>query len=121
MPEKKDVVLVIDDTAVRNALQFVLEVVGFNVWPYDGLTATLASVAANRCCCIVLDDHISTVDAVRLLQDLRIHAVAVPVIMLTARLDRKAHDRSTKAGIHRMLELPILDRSLLEAVLAACG
>ena len=120
MPEKKDVVLVIDDTAVRNALKFLLEIVGLNVWLSDSLAATLAIVASRHCGCIVLDERMSAVDVVRLLQKLRAQARPTPVIVLSPGGDQDTRQRSLSAGVHRVLDFPIVDNSLLEAVLAAC-
>ena len=120
MPEKKDVVLVIGDTAVRNALKFLLEIVGLNVRLCESLAATLTIVAAGRCGCIVLDERISAIDAVRLVEELRRRTLGIPVIVLSPGLDRASRDRSLEAGVHCVLDFPIVDRSLVEAVLAAC-
>ena len=121
MPENRDVVLVIDDSAVRNALKFLLEIVGLNVWLCESLATTLAIVAAERCGCIVVDETMSAIDAVRLVEELRKRALAIPVIVLSPWLDSDARERSVRAGIHRVLDFPIVDRSLLDAVLSACG
>jgi two-component system response regulator FixJ len=120
MPEKKDVVLVIDDKVVRNALKFLLEIVGLNIWPCATLAETLAIVAGGRCGCIVLDERVPAIDAFRLLEELRRRAETIPVIVLSRGLDPALRDRSIRAGVHRVLDFPIVDRSLLEAVLAAC-
>jgi two-component system response regulator FixJ len=121
MPEKKGVVLVIDDTAVRNALKFLLEIAGLNVRLCKSLAATLAMVADGRCSCIVLDERMSAIDAVRLLEELRNQALAIPVIVLSPGLDRDSHYQTVRAGVYRILPFPIVDRSLLDAVLSACG
>ena len=120
MPEKKDVVLVIDDTAVRNALKFLLEIVGLQVRLCDSLAATLAIVAGGRCGCIVLDARMSAIDAARLVEELRNRSVKIPVIVLSPGLDQESRARSMRAGVHRIFDFPIVDRSLLEAVLSAC-
>jgi FixJ family two-component response regulator len=120
MPEKKDVVLVIDDTAVRSALKFLLETVGLNVRPCASLAATLAIVAVGRCGCIVLDGRMSAIDAARLVEELRQRTLNIPVIVLNTGLDRDSRARSMRAGVHSIFDLPIVDRSLLEAVLSAC-
>jgi FixJ family two-component response regulator len=120
MPEKQDVVLVIDDSAVRNALKFLLETVGLNVRPAASLPATLAIVAGGRCGCIVLDARMSAIDAGRLVEELRRQTLNIPVIVLSPGLNRGSHDQSIPAGVHRVLDFPIVDRSLLEAVLSAC-
>jgi FixJ family two-component response regulator len=121
MLEKKGVVLVIDDTAVRNALKFLLEIAGLNVRLCKSLAATLAIVADGRCSCIVLDERMPAIDGVLLVEELRKQALAIPVIVLSPRLDRAAHDRTLRAGVYRIFPFPIVDRSLLDAVLAACG
>jgi FixJ family two-component response regulator len=120
MLQKKDVVLVVDDTGVRNALKFLLEIVGLNVRPCANLAATLAIGAAGSCGCIILDGRMPAIDAVLLVQELRKRTLNIPVIMLNTELDRDSRARSMSAGVHRILDLPIVDRSLLEAVLSAC-
>jgi FixJ family two-component response regulator len=121
MPENRDVVLVIDDTAVRHAFKFVLEIAGLNVRLCESLAATLTIVAGGRCGCIVVDEGLPAIDAVRIVQELRKRGLTIPVIVLSSGLDRDLRDRTIRAGIHRILEFPVVDRSLLDAVLSACG
>ena len=121
MPEKKDVVLVIDDTGVRNALKFLLEIAGLNVRLCESLAATLAVGASGRCGCIVLDERVSAIDAARLVDELRKRTWNIPVIVLSPGRDDASRTRSIEAGVYRVLDFPLVDRSLLEAVLSACA
>jgi FixJ family two-component response regulator len=110
----------LNDTAVRNALTFLLEIAGLHVRLCASLAATLAVAAGGRCGCIVLDAHMSAIDAARLLEELQRRTLNIPVIVLGPGLDRVSHDRSIWASAHLVLDFPIVDRSLLEAVLSAC-
>ena len=121
MPEKTDIALVIDDTAVRGALKFVLEVEGLNVRLYDDLAAMLANSDLARCGCMVVDHGRPSMDGLELVENLRARNIAIPVLMITGYADKELHNRAAKAGVHRLLLMPIMDGSLVDGVFSALG
>jgi FixJ family two-component response regulator len=121
MPEKTDIALVIDDTAVRGALKFILEVEGLNVRLYDDLAAMLANSDLARCGCMVVDHGMPSMDGLELVEILRARDIAIPVVMITGRADKELRNRAAKAGVHRILQMPIMDDSLLDGVFSALG
>jgi FixJ family two-component response regulator len=121
MPEKTDIALVIDDTAVRGALKFVLEVEGLNVRLYDDLAAMLANADLARCGCMVVDYGMPSMDGLELVEILRARNIAIPVLMITGYADKELRNRAAKAGVHRLLLMPIMDGSLVDGVFSALG
>ena len=121
MPEKLDVVLVIDDAAVRDALKFLLEVEGMTVGLSDSLAAISTDPMLMRCCCIVIDNASLARQDVDIVEALRTGQIVAPVILLASRLNAELRDRCARAGIHRLLQTPITDRTLLDAIFLALG
>jgi len=121
MPEKLDVVLVIDDAAVRDALKFLLEVEGMTVGLSDSLAAISIDPMLMRCCCIVIDSASLTKQDVDIVDALRTGQIVAPVILLASRLNAELRDRCARAGIHRLLQTPITDRTLLDAIFLVLG
>ena len=116
MPETLDVVLVVDDMAVAAALKFLLEVEGMTVGLSDSQRAVSADPRLTLCRCIVVDNATATIEGIVLVEKLRARRIAVPVILLTSRLSAELRRRSARAGINDLLQTPILDRSLVDAV-----
>ena len=119
MPEKLDVVLVIDDAAVRDALKFLFEVAGMTVGLSDSLAAISANPMLMRCRCIVVDNTSLTKQDVDMVEALRAGQIVAPVILLASRLSAELRERCARAGIHRLLQTPLTDRTLLDAIFLA--
>ena len=116
MPETLDVVLVFDDMAVAAALKFLLEVEGMTVGLSDSQRAISADPMLALCRCIVVDNGTMTLEGIVLVEKLRARRIAVPVILLTSQLSTELRRRSAEAGINDLLQTPIMDRSLVDAV-----
>lgn len=120
MTQDSDVVLIVDDdAAVRTALKFALELEGIEVRLYEGPAALLADPGHLRCRCLVIDYRMPVMDGLELVERLRAHGFNVPVIMITGRANKELHRRATRAGIHRLLEKPLADGALLDAIRSA--
>jgi two-component system, LuxR family, response regulator FixJ len=121
MWEKAEIVLVIDDTAVRGALKFVLEVEGLTVRLYDDLAAMLTKPDLAGCGCMVVDYDMPSMDGLELVENLRAREIAIPVIMITGHIDKQLRHRAAQAGVHQILQLPIMDSALLDGIFSALG
>jgi two-component system, LuxR family, response regulator FixJ len=121
MWEKADIVLVIDDTGVRGALKFVLEVEGLTVRLYDDPAVMLTDLDLACCGCLVVDYGMPRMNGLDLVEVLRARDIFIPVIMITAHTDKELSLRAAKAGVHRILQMPITDGALLAGVLSALG
>jgi two-component system response regulator FixJ len=116
--QKTDVGLLIDDAAVRGALTFVLGVEALSVRQYDDLDTMLADAHGGRCGSVVVDDG---VDGPELAVALRAGNVGTAVIMISSRGDEALRGRAATAGVHRVLEMPVMPDALVDAVRSALG
>lgn len=120
MPAEPETVIVVDDdAAVRAALKFALEVEGFNVQLYDGGLAVLAAADLPKRGCLVIDYRMPTMDGVDLVAELRRRNVALPVILISARVTRALRDLAARLGLTRVLEKPLIDSALVENIRGA--
>ena len=113
------VIVVDDDAAVRAALKFALEVEGFNVQLYDGSQAVLAAANLPKCGCLVIDYRMPTIDGIELVDELRRRNVALPAILISARVTGALRDLAARSGLTRVLEKPLTDTNLVETIRGA--
>jgi FixJ family two-component response regulator len=120
MPSSPPVVCVVeDDTAVLNALKFSLEVEGLTVRAYDRAVALLGDPELPSCRCLVVDDRLPTIDGLELAEALKARGIKAPVIMITGRATRELRVRAGKLGIRCVIEKPLPDGELLNAIQVA--
>jgi FixJ family two-component response regulator len=119
VPTPLIVCVVDDDAGVRNALKFALEVEGFAVRTYAGAPGLLDDPELPSCRCLVVDFRMPTMDGLELAQTLAARGMTVPMIMITGRITRDLEARASKLGIHRLIEKPLADGDLLNAVQSA--
>ncbi len=112
------ILLVDDDQAVREALQFALELDGLCVRVHNRSDGLLADPDLERAGCVVLDDHNRGLDGFELLNRLRERNVTVPSIMLISHLTSQAHKRACAAGVSLVLEKPLMDNALRDNIRA---
>jgi len=113
------VCVVDDDAAVRNALQFSLEVEGLSVRAHDGAANLLGDPELPSCHCLVVDYRMPVMDGLELVAALRARGIAAPVIMIASRVTRDLRVRAAKLGIRRVIEKPMPDGELQRAIQAA--
>lgn len=119
----KTVLVVEDDAAVRNALQFALELEGFRVVLYDSGASLLADALPTHGC-LVIDYHMPGMNGLDLIERLRARQVALPAIVISGRVDATLRRRATQLGVVRVLEKPLSDAALVDSIrgsLAAGG
>jgi two-component system, LuxR family, response regulator FixJ len=112
------VLIVDDDHAVRDALQFALRLDGFDVHLYASGRELLAVSELPRAVCVVIDEIMPVMDGFELLKRLRARHVTLPTILMTSHLTPRLEARATAAGIRSVLEKPLLDNVLTESVQA---
>ncbi len=116
MPDRQLVLIVDGDRAVRDALQFALQLEGLCVHVHSGGAALLADPSLNRARCVILGDSLQPMDGFALLVNLRERNVCPPAIMLTSQATPKVRARADAAGVRTLLEKPLLDNALLENI-----
>jgi two-component system response regulator FixJ len=117
MADQRRIVMIVDnDEAVRDALQFSLRLEGLCVHVHSGGAALLADPDLDRASCIILDDRMPQMDGFALLKSLRTKAIALPAIMLTGHATALLHAKAHAAGVRTVLEKPLLDNTLAEHI-----
>lgn len=114
----EQVLVVDDDTAVRNALKFSLELEGLEVRAYDGAEALLAEPNLPLRGCVVVDYFMPTMNGVDLVRSLRRRGINLPVILITSGATDDLRRHAARAGIAHILEKPLDDSSLLDSLRA---
>jgi two-component system response regulator FixJ len=110
------VLIVDDDQAVRDAMQFALRLEGLCVHIHAGGAAVLADPDLNRAACIVLGDRMRQMDGFALLSRLRTRNISAPAIMLTSHATPRVQAHAAAAGVRMLLEKPLLDNALMENI-----
>jgi FixJ family two-component response regulator len=117
-----DIVLVVDDdAAVRAALKFVLEVEGFRVRLYDSPEALLDAAELPARACIVVDYRMPRIDGIELIERLRERRVALPAILISARINKQLCRLAERIGLVDVLEKPLSDAALVDSIRSALG
>lgn len=117
----KLVLIVDDDQAVRDALQFALRLEGICVHVHSGGAALLADPDLNRARCVILGDRMQQMDGFALLSSLKSRDISVPSIMLTSHATPRVQARADAVGVWAILEKPLLDNALVENIWLILG
>ena len=117
MDDRRNLVLIVDDDqAVRDALQFALQLEGLCVHVHSGGAALLADPDLNRAGCVILGDRMRHMDGFTLLHSLKARDISLPAIMLTSHATPNVRARADAVGVRKVLEKPLLDNALLENI-----
>ena len=117
MSDRRRLVLIVDDDqAVRDALQFALRLEGLCVHVHSGGAALLADPDLGRAGCVILGDRMRQMDGFTLLNTLKARDISLPAIMLTSHATARVRARADAAGVRMVLEKPLLDNALVENI-----
>lgn len=118
MAETQPLVLVVnEDGAMRDALQFALRLEGIEVHVHANGADLLADVDLRRGGCLILNDRMPNMDGFEVMNFLRDHHIALPAILLTSVANSALRARAATAGVRLVLEKPILDNALVDGVM----
>lgn len=109
------VILVDDDAAVRESLQFAFELEGYLVEAHacaETLTGPRAFPSEG---CLVLDYGLPGMDGLTLLKTLRARHIDLPAVLITTQPKRSLREAAHQAGVP-IIEKPLLSDALLRAV-----
>jgi two-component system, LuxR family, response regulator FixJ len=114
--EEKHVILVLDDdSAVRNSLKFVLEIEGFDVRVYATPAALLDENSLPARSCLVVDYRMPDMNGLELVARLRDRRVSIPAILITVRPSAELRSHAAAAGVP-IVEKPFEGAGLLERI-----
>jgi len=119
MSNSRPLVFVVDDDkAVRDSLKFALELEGFEVQPCAGGCELLAHKHLAQAACLVIDYHMPHMDGCELVAALRRRSCHIPVILITSEVTCWLRRLAHTMGVRHVIEKPLLDNGLLEALQA---
>jgi len=120
MPDRANVVAVIDDDAVtREGLKLMLATLGSAAELYDSAETFLARVGESAATCLVVDIQLDAVSGIELGRGLAAAGLKLPVIYMTASPDQALRQRAVDAGCIAFLPKPVARQELAEALAAA--
>ena len=110
------VMLVVDDdSAVRNSLKFILEVEGFQVRVFSSAEELLNEDSLPDPSCLVVDYYMPGMNGLELVAQLRGRDVLIPAILITPAPSENLRNRAAAAGVP-IVEKPLLGSRLLDSI-----
>src|ERR1700680_510524 len=103
---KSAVLIVDDDSDVRDSLRALLESASFSVRDYDSATKVLADPAISQGACLIADIRMPDMDGLQLQEELSKRRIGLPVIIVTGHGDVPLAVRAMKAGAVEFMEKP---------------
>ena len=119
----RQVLLIEDEPNIIEAISFILSRDGWQVRSHAGGTGAMEAVRTRRPDLIILDVMLPDRSGFEILGDIRADPElgATPVLMLTARGQRKDREMAERAGASRFMTKPFSNGEMLEAVRALAG
>jgi FixJ family two-component response regulator len=116
---KPKVLVVEDDGSMREAIERLLGIAGFEPVAYSSGEALLAGGAGEGASCVVSDLRLPAMSGLELLVELRAHGVRAPLILITAFDEPGLAQKAKGLGAAGCLVKPFHGTALLAAVRAA--
>jgi FixJ family two-component response regulator len=113
------VVIVDDDTSVRESLPDLLLELGFDVRTYASAGEFLDSARIAETDCILVDIQMPGMDGFDLLRELRARGYDIPAVLMTGYADDECRRRLKGSGAVAILQKPFGEGTLLHAIEAA--
>lgn len=104
-----------DDPAVRESLEALLLVAGYEVCTYDSAEDFLARNPADEGC-VLLDVNMPGISGLALLERLAAAGREAPVVLFTARRDDGLREAALALGARGLLTKPVEADALLRAI-----
>lgn len=104
-----------DDAAVRESLEALLTVIGFEVASYASAEHFIESISIARGC-VLADVNMPGMSGFELLHRISLHPQPLPVILLTASQEDGQRERAFDLGASGFLNKPVVEADLLEAL-----
>jgi len=108
-----------DDESVREAVEGLIESLGFRVNAFPSAKDFLASAAVADTSCMIADVHMPQMSGLELLQRLAEQGHRIPTILITAYPNESIRTRALAQGVVGYLIKPFDDDALIKCVRAA--
>lgn len=112
-----------DDEAVRDSLRALLESAQLAVETYGSGREFLDAQSDQPNGCVVLDLDLPNMNGLEVVEAISARGINMPIIVMTGRADKRTQQRSLQSGALTLIEKPMSDRVLLQAIeqaLAQC-
>ena len=119
MPEPSTVLVVDDDTSVREALSDLFQSVGLRVEVFASTQEFIKNKRPEGPTCLVLDVRLPGKSGLDFQQELNAANINLPIVFLTGHGDIPMSVRAMKAGAVEFLTKPFREQDLLDAVQTA--
>jgi two-component system response regulator FixJ len=114
---KKPLVMVVDDdSGVRNAMRILLKSVGMESALYASAQEFLAAYQPGQPGCLVLDIRMPGMSGLELQQQLNLRGAVIPVIFMTGHGDIPMAVEAMQHGAFDFLQKPFRDQDLLDRI-----
>ena len=115
--KKNPVVMVVDDdSGVRNAMRILLKSVGIEATLYASAQEFLAAYQPAQPGCLVLDIRMPGMSGLELQQQLNLRGAVIPVIFMTGHGDIPMAVEAMQHGAFDFLQKPFRDQDLLDRI-----
>jgi two-component system response regulator FixJ len=105
-----------DDDSARHSLEFLLDVAGIRVRSFPSADAFIAASPPLAGACIVTDVRMPGMSGIQLVEELKKHEAAAPVIVITGHADVPLAIQAMKAGVADFIEKPFDDEVMLASI-----
>ena len=116
MSDGAKVFVVDDDEAIRDSLQALLSVSGFDVRCFESATGFLEWARADQAGCLLVDVRMPEMSGLELQKKVVATCPGISVVMMTGHADVPMAVQAMKAGAVDFIEKPFVEGSLLAAV-----
>jgi FixJ family two-component response regulator len=113
------VVVVDDDSAIREALASLVRSIGLRVKLFTSAQEFLQSQRLESTSCVILDVRLPGLSGLDCQRQLREAGLSIPIIFITGHGDIPMSVRAMKAGAVEFLTKPFRDQDLIDAVQSA--
>src|ERR1700730_10659676 len=111
----RTVAILDDDNAIRDSLQFMLEVVGHPVETFASV-AEFQKAEMQRLACLILDHHMPEITGLELAEQMRAAGVGIPILLPPDSPSPAIVVRAAEVGINWVLEKPVTEGDLLDFI-----
>jgi FixJ family two-component response regulator len=120
-PASRDALISIidDDQSVREALQDLIDSLGFKVHAFPSAIEFLASADIRATSCMIADVHMPHMSGIELFRRLTELGHPIPTILITAYPNDSVRDRALADGVIGYLTKPFDDNALIGCVESA--
>jgi len=109
------IAIVDDDASVCEALESLLNSIGFQAASFSSARSFLDSPQFPNVSCVVLDVSMPNMDGLELQRHLA-STNPIPIIFITAHRDEKTRERALRAGAVSFLNKPFSDDALIDSL-----